>query len=126
MAKTAILIDDDRDDLQFLEEAIKKIDNSVKCIPYLYCDEALSQISTATTAPPNYIFIDMNMPRLDGQQCLKELRKNPTFNQATITILSTFMPPVVAEKLKENGADFTFQKPNKFDEYQYILENIIQ
>jgi len=125
MSKTAILIDDDGDDLEFLAEAIKSVDNSVKCITYLYCDEALNLISTDTSNLPNYIFIDINMPRLDGQECLRQLRKNPNLDGVTITMLSTSMTPVVAKNLKEDGADFTFQKPNKFAEYQYILENIL-
>jgi CheY-like chemotaxis protein len=125
MPKTAILIDDDRDDLEFLEEAIKKIDDSVTCLPYLYCDEALNVISTDTSIRPNYIFIDMNMPKLNGHECLKQLRKNPNFDRVTITMFSTSMPPVVAKQLRENGANFTFQKPNKFAEYRYILENIL-
>jgi CheY-like chemotaxis protein len=110
MPKTAILIDDDQDDLEFLEEAIKQVDNSVQCITYLFCDEALNWISTESSVVPHYIFIDMNMPRLDGYTCLKELRKNPDLNNVTITMFSTSMPMLVAKTLKESGADFTFQK----------------
>jgi CheY-like chemotaxis protein len=126
MSKTAILIDDDHDDLEFLQEAICKIDNSVKCIPYLFCDEALDELSTNPPFLPHYIFIDVNMPRLDGQQCLIALRKNSMFDHSIITVLSTSMPPSVAKHLKENGANFTFQKPNKFDEYHHILTHILQ
>ena len=44
MSKTAILIDDDRDDLELLEEAIRQVDHSVKCVSYLFCDDALRKI----------------------------------------------------------------------------------
>ena len=126
MSKTAVLIDDDRDDLEFLQEAISQIDHSVKCIPYLFCDEALNELSENPPFLPHYIFIDMNMPRLDGQQCLLALRKNSMFDHVTITIFSTSMPPLVAKRLKESGANFTFQKPNKLDEYHYILAHIFR
>ena len=92
MSKTAILIDDDRDDLEFLEEAIRQVDHSVKCISYLFCDDALRKIFNDSSSVPNYIFIDMNMPRLNGNQCLKELRSDPKLKNVPITMLSTSMP----------------------------------
>ena len=125
MGKTAILIDDDPDDLGFLEEAIKLIDGSVKCISYLFCDDAVDKIVNDLSPVPHYIFIDMNMPRLTGDQCLKELRKDPKLKNVLIAVLSTSMPSTVAEPLRENGANFTFQKPNKFDDYKYILKPIL-
>lgn len=125
MSKTAILIDDDRDDLEFLEEAIRQVDNSVKCISYLFCDDALQKIFNDSSLVPNYIFIDINMPRLDGSQCLKELRSDPKLKNVPITMLSTSMPAPVAKSLKENGANFTFQKPNKFEDYEHILKPIL-
>jgi CheY-like chemotaxis protein len=122
--KTAVLIDDDRDDLEFLEEAIKQVDNSVRCISYLFCDDALNKILTNSSGVPNYIFIDMNMPRLDGTECLRELRREPKLKNVPIAILSTSMPSPVARTLRENGATFTFQKPIRFEDYQEILKPI--
>ena len=125
MIKTAILIDDDQDDLEFLEEAIRQVDNSVKCISYLFCDDALRKIFNDRSPVPNYIFIDMNMARLNGNQCLKELRSDPKLKNVPITMLSTSMPAPVAEVLKENGASFTFEKPSKFEDYEPILKVIL-
>ena len=125
MSKTAILIDDDRDDLELLEEAIKQVDDSVKCISYLFCDDALRKIINDHSLVPNYIFIDMNMPRLNGNQCLKQLRGDPKLKNVPITMLSTSMPAPVAEVLKENGASFTFEKPVNFEDYEPILKRIL-
>ena len=110
MNKTAILIDDDRDDLECLEEAIRQVDHSVKCVSYLFCDDALRKIINDSSGVPNYILIDMYMPRFNGNQCLKELRSVPKLRTVPITMLSTSMPATVAEALKENGASFTFEK----------------
>jgi CheY-like chemotaxis protein len=125
MAKTAVLIDDDRDDLEFLEEAILQIDNSVNCISYRFCDDALQKILNNAVVP-NYIFIDMNMPKVNGTQCLKELRNDPKLKHVAITMLSTWMPAHVATTLKENGANFALQKPSKFEEYAHILKPILE
>lgn len=125
MSKTAILIDDDRDDLELLEEAIKQVDDSVKCISYLFCDDAVRKIINDHSLVPNYIFIDMNMPRLNGNQCLRQLRGDPKLKNVPITMLSTSMPAPVAEVLKENGASFTFEKPINFEDYEPILKRIL-
>jgi CheY-like chemotaxis protein len=125
MGKTAILIDDDLDDLGFLEEAIKLVDSSVRCISYVFCDDAIDKIVNNFSHVPHYIFIDMNMPRLTGDQCLRELRKDPKLKHVLIAVLSTSMPSTVAIALQEDGANFTFQKPNKFEDYIYILKPIL-
>jgi CheY-like chemotaxis protein len=122
--KTAILIDDDRDDLEILEEAIKQVDNSVRCISYLFCDDAINKILANSFGVPNYIFIDMNMPRLNGNECLKELRREPKLKNVPIAMLSTSMPSPVAKTLRENGATFAFQKPVTFEDYEDILKPI--
>ena len=124
--RTAILIDDDRDDLEILEEAIKQVDNSVRCISFLFCDDALNKILTNSSGVPNYIFIDMNMPRLNGNECLKELRRDPKLKNVPIAMLSTSMPSPVAQTLRENGATFTFQKPIALEDYEHILKPILR
>ena len=125
MVKTAVLIDDDREDLDFLEEAIKQIDHSIKCISYLFSDDAVHRIKTVSSPVPDFIFIDMDMPRMSGSDCLKELRRDPKLKDALITMLSSSMPPPVSKMLKDNGADFTFQKPNRLDDYLPFLERIL-
>ena len=124
MVKTAVLIDDDKDDLEILEELIKEVDKSVVIRPYVMCDMALNDIAKEHEVP-HYIFIDLNMPKIGGDACLKQLRTNPKFDKSTITVLSTSMPHNVAQNLKTLGADFTFQKPASLTMYQDILKNIL-
>jgi CheY-like chemotaxis protein len=125
MNKKAILIDDDRDDLEFLTEAIRQVDGSVECIHYLFCDDALEKIMSNGHPTPHYIFIDMNMPRMTGNECLRQLRSDPKLSNVLITMLSTSMPPTIAHRLRQEGANFTLQKPNKFEEYPPILKPIL-
>ncbi|HEX6227060.1 MAG TPA: response regulator [Chryseolinea sp.] len=125
MNKTAVLIDDDQDDLDILEEIIREIDESVVIRPYIMCDKALQDISDDLDVVPHYIFIDLNMPKIAGDDCLKQLRTNPKFHKSTITVLSTSMPDSVSRVLKSLGADYTFQKPSSLSTYYNILKNIL-
>ena len=126
MVKTAILIDDDQDDIDILMEALLEIDNSVVCIPFTYPEQAIFAVQSDLILKPDIIFIDINMPKMTGEECLKKIRNMSELADVPIAMLSTSMPLSVAEKLKELGANFTFGKPSKMDEYHHIVKNILQ
>ena len=74
---------------------------------------------------PDYILIDINMPVITGDKALNEVRKNSNFDRAVVTMISTAMSTNVSESLKKAGANFTFQKPDKFEAFQNILKKIL-
>lgn len=124
-AKTVILIDDDEDDIDMLKEVIREVDGSLVCMEFNYAEKALRFIFNELIFMPDYIFIDINMPRISGDKCLTELRKNATFDNAVIVMLSTSMPDEASEALKKLGANFAFEKPNKFDELHMIVKKVL-
>lgn len=124
MPKTIILIDDDPDDIDIMKEAIQEFDASFHCESFTHADEAIKNLSKSNGGTPEYIFIDMNMPLVGGDKCLKEFRENPRFDGAVITMISTSMPENVSHSLKEAGADFTFQKPSRFEALNTILKSV--
>jgi DNA-binding NtrC family response regulator len=124
MAKTIIVIDDDPDDIDIMEEAIQEFDPSFVCKSFTRATEALKDLTKNEEGTPEYIFIDMNMPLVGGDKCLKEFRENPRFDGAVITMISTSMPENVATSLKKAGADFTFQKPSRFEALNNILKSV--
>ncbi|HYG01400.1 MAG TPA: response regulator [Chryseosolibacter sp.] len=125
MSKTVILIDDDQDDLDLMKETITKIDPAIFCISFIYPDEALRVVNRELAFIPDYIFIDINMRRLTGDKLLKEFRTNKALDNVVITMFSTSMPSTVSQALKDSGADFTFQKPSKVNEYPKVLSSIL-
>jgi CheY-like chemotaxis protein len=126
MTKTAILIDDDQDDLDLMKEAIGEIDKSIVLISFQNPEEALSEITQKLIVLPDYIFIDVNMPEIRGDKILRVLRSIRDFDSISITILSTSMSLAEAQRYKNDGADFTFQKPVVFSSYHDILKTIFR
>jgi CheY-like chemotaxis protein len=126
MAKTAVLIDDDQDDLEILKERIAAVDPALLCISFVYPQEAIRVISGELIVTPDYVFTDINMPGMTGDQCVKELRKLKDFDKTVITVFSTSMKDDVARSLKDMGANHTFQKPYKMSDYHDILCGILQ
>jgi DNA-binding NtrC family response regulator len=124
MAKTIVLIDDDQDDLDFLKEAILKVDSNAYCISFNYPEEAIRVICEELIVIPTYLFVDINMPTMSGAQCVIELRKLKIFNTSVITVLSTSISRDVSKALKDLGANFAYEKPSTMDGYSDILANV--
>lgn len=125
MPKTVVIIDDDSDDLEIMKDAFAQVDPSLLCISFVYPDEAIRLLSKELILLPDFIFIDINIPRISGHECLRRLREIHEFDNVPIIMYSTSMPESVAKMLRENGANFTFQKPFEFSGYVKTLEQII-
>lgn len=124
MEKTIVVIDDDFDDYVFLKDAVKEYDPSFTCIYFDDSDCALDTLLSIQNYRPDYIFIDINMPKATGDECLRALRSSPIFKDIAIIMLSTFMSPEYASVLKEDGATYATQKPNSMKGYMQMLEKI--
>jgi DNA-binding response OmpR family regulator len=124
MSKTILLIDDDQDHLDLLKLAIKQVDASLSCISFVYPDDALKMLTNFSELPSS-IFIDFNLPRKEGIECLYEIRKNKRYENIKVVMYAAKVPAVVREALKEAGADVVFQKPGKLSDYKAIIEGII-
>jgi CheY-like chemotaxis protein len=72
--KTVFLIDDDPEDLQFMRDALNRVDSSILCVSFVYPDEAIKLLTKELIVLPDYIFLDMNMPKITGEDCLRHLR----------------------------------------------------
>jgi CheY-like chemotaxis protein len=71
-----MIIDDDLDDTDIFCEALKEVDPSVKCLIAKDGEEALNLLNNLIVLP-ELIFLDINMPRMDGKTCFKEIKRNP-------------------------------------------------
>jgi CheY-like chemotaxis protein len=123
--KTIFLIDDDPEDLQFMRDAMNRVDSTILLVSFLYPEEAIKLLTNDLIVLPDHIFIDMNMPKLTGEDCLNQLRMNGRFSAIPITLYSTSMPKEVSARLLKKGASYTFVKPNTENEYTIVLESII-
>ncbi|MGZ3911027.1 MAG: response regulator, partial [Flavisolibacter sp.] len=73
-----LLVDDDPDDVFLFEEVLKGIDPTVDFQTASDGEQALDQLTHAKhRILPDLIFLDLNMPRMDGRLCLKKLKETP-------------------------------------------------
>jgi CheY-like chemotaxis protein len=109
---TLLLIDDDLDDQEIFELAVKEINSAMHCVYASSGFDALELLKNDPSFLPEYIFIDLNMPRMDGKKCLAEIRKMPHLNNVSVIIYSTAEDERALLETKQMGASKYIVKPN--------------
>src|SRR5690606_30481200 len=69
-----LLIDDDAEEAEIFHYALEEFSSSVKCVSASSGKEAIAYL-TKHPGVVDYIFLDMNMPRMSGLECLTQLKK---------------------------------------------------
>jgi DNA-binding NarL/FixJ family response regulator len=121
------IADDDEDDRALFTDAILEVD------PFVVLKEAqdgmqLMHMLDALSDPlPDVIFLDINMPKKGGFDCLEEIRKQDgAIKDVKVIILSTSSDPQDIEKALELGATFYAVKPSRFDTLKVFLEEVLK
>jgi len=102
---TILNVDDDVEDIEIFCEAVREIDPSIICMVAKSADEAF-QILNSDIELPQYIFLDINMPKVDGNACLKEIKKDPRLKKIPVIMYSTFTRKADIEAYKSMDARF--------------------
>lgn len=121
---TILYVDDDADDRQIFQEAVRSLDGQHTCVTA--CDglDALSYLSLHEA--PDIIFMDLNMPLMDGKTCLVEIRNSKAIRHLPVIIFTTSNHPGDKKQCKELGATDYLLKPVSFIHMREILRAIFQ
>ena len=87
--KTCFLIDDDIDDQEIFVLVLKSVNPSITCVTANDGIEAVTKLTEEEAFNPDYIFLDLNMPRMDGRECLQEIKKIDRLKKVPVIIYST-------------------------------------
>ncbi|MEX2233668.1 MAG: response regulator [Cyclobacteriaceae bacterium] len=116
-------VDDDRDDREFFSDAIKEVDPSIPCVLFENGQELLYYLEEAKTLP-DYIFIDINMPKMNGYECAQEIRSNYLTGETQIVMYSTAFNPADKAKFKEQGFKYIV-KQNSLGELVQSIKGVM-
>jgi len=120
MKKIILLVDDDQDDASLFCEALLLIDPNILC--YCAADgvEALEMLQK--DEHPNIIFLDINMPRMNGWEFLRRIKCVDEWKEIPVLVYSTSTQSNDINTALDLGALCFFAKPHKFSDLKSILE----
>jgi CheY-like chemotaxis protein len=124
-AKLIMIVDDDADDREIFCEALHEVDTSVQCISCSSAMEALELLRSAQQPAPDYIFLDLNMPRMNGKQCLQELKAMDKLKNMEVIIYSTSKMPDDVKETKKQGAVHFVTKPYRFSDVRSVIRSVL-
>jgi CheY-like chemotaxis protein len=110
---SVLFVDDDIDDREFFIDALSYVDPAITCVLAKDCEEAIS-ILQHLDPPPDYVFLDINMPSMDGRGCLKLLKGDETLKNIRIVMYSNTSDQNLMEEYKTLGATYFLVKPPTF------------
>ncbi len=112
MNPSCFLIDDDLDDQEMFCDALFEVNKNVKCQIANSGEEALEKVQSDSSFIPDFIFIDVNMPLMNGFVCLKELRRFDHLKNTKMIMYSTSAEEKLAGQSRELGAfDYVVKPP---------------
>jgi CheY-like chemotaxis protein len=124
IADKILLVDDDADDQLFFCDAVKDINPDLRCELANHGQEALTILSFLPH--PRMIFLDLNMPVMNGFDCLSEIRKNEHLNNIPVIIFTTTSEHATIKRAYELGANAFFKKPNDFKTIVQKLRHLLE
>ena len=102
--RTCYLIDDDADDRQAFEMALHHLDEPFRLVIAVNGVEALKTLSHQQDFTPDYIFLDLHMPKVDGKHCLSEIKKIKRLKDTPVVMYTTSQSPKDMEDVRKLGA----------------------
>jgi len=120
------LADDDADDRLFFKEAIEKSKIRTKLSIFNDGQELMDYLLLPNVVLPEIVFLDLNMPKKNGMQCLREIRENEKVKHLCVAIYSTSSSERDIEATFVNGANIYINKPNTFDDLVKAIEKVLR
>lgn len=116
-----LIAEDDADDRFLLQSAFEEngytdklhfVENGVDMLNYLH---GIEKKDGNDALLPRFILLDLNMPKKDGREVLKELKQHNLFKKIPVIIFSTTNNEQEMRRCYEAGANSYITKPNSFE-----------
>jgi CheY-like chemotaxis protein len=120
-----LLADDDMDDCNFFKQALEALSVSTHLKTVNDGEQLMSYLLDNVETLPDVLFLDLNMPRKNGFECLTEIKDNEQLQHIPIVIFSTSFPKNIIDKAFKLGANVYVRKPGDFAQLKQIIHNAL-
>ena len=128
---TILVADDDPDDRLMMEEALEDsrlandlyfVEDGEELMDYLY---HRGKYENEDNSPrPKLLLLDLNMPKKDGREALKEIKANPKLRQIPIVVLTTSKAEEDIYRSYDLGVNSFITKPVTFESLVELMKNL--
>lgn len=122
---TILLVDDDEDDRKLFIEATREVDETITCLVASDGMEALDLLRDGSRDMPDFIFLDLRMPGLSGEECLVEIKKEPRTAAVPVIVYTTSRDVRESVRLKQLGAIHFMSKPVSPEDVYFMVSFVL-
>jgi len=122
---TCMLIDDDIEDQEVFAHALEHLGLSIDFVTANDGVHAIEKIKADPKLTPYFIFMDVNMPRMNGIECLVEIKKISRVKNVPVYLYSTYSDPATIKEGKKHGAVDFLVKASNMKELEQTLAKIL-
>ena len=119
------LADDDEDDRLLFTDAFKELKINTKVNTFNDGVELMDYLNSPNAVLPNVLFLDLNMPKKNGIECLHEIKKDNRLSDIAIAIFSTSSSEDHIEETFVQGANIYIKKPSDFTTLKKVLAEVV-
>jgi len=120
-----VIVDDDVEDQEIFEIALHEVDSNIELVKFTNGIHAIELLKKSDVhAFPKCIFLDLNMPQMDGRECITELKNIKEVKNIPVYIYSTSSDSKDIKQLTELGAERFITKPDSLPELISVLKEV--
>jgi len=129
--KTILLVEDNPGDVELTKRALRKsgietnmdvAEDGAEALDYLFCKGDYADRNP--DSPPNLILLDLNLPKINGLEVLKQIRANTKTRLLPVVVLTSSKEQVDVEAAYNNGANSYIRKPVDFIEFTSTINHL--
>lgn len=120
-----LLADDDIDDCHFFKEALEALPQTTVLTTVHDGDELMKYLSENAERLPHVLFLDINMPRKNGFECLAEIKNNEHLKDLPVVMYSTSGSKDKIDILFNTGAEVYIRKPGNFAQLVQVIHHAL-
>ena len=120
-----LLADDDTDDCLFFKEATEELHEPVNFSAVHDGEQLMQLLMNETGKLPDILFLDLNMPRKNGFECLTEIKQNNKLKHMPVVIFSTSGSHDNMSTLFKTGADVYIRKPGNLAQLVQVINHAL-
>jgi CheY-like chemotaxis protein len=124
--RTIILTDDDEDDRDFFRTAIESTDSDVNLLTFNDGVCLSEYFDQNPDSKPQVIFLDINMPRMNGFECLAKLRQRFSPLELPVVMYTTSENDNDLQEASRLGANLYIRKPSDFRKLSATIHEVLK